>query len=223
MIVDNIKNSPIIFDPWPHKVIKNFLDNETFLACQNVANKIVSMEEFHKKEILWMSDVIELFGLKDDVEIIVNAADKLMDHVEEISKDFPERLQSKLGYFNNPRFGISMAAEKNEIHDEGNNKVMALITYIEPDENSGTLLYRENHEKTFVKEIKWEQNTAFMMYSIPNKTWHKFDSKDGVRVTLNFYYEKIEALEHLNKFSSVKQLSWLHEQFGKNKLIRENL
>jgi hypothetical protein len=220
--IDNLIQSDTIHDPWPHKVIKDFLSPELFSAAKRIADKIVSFDEFHVKEILWMSDIIEVFGMHEEVELIVNAADQLMDYVVEVSKPFEYRLSSKHGYFNNPRFGISMAESRGEIHDEGTNKIMALIIYIEPEHSVGTLLYKDNNLDTFVSEVPWEQNSAFLMFSQPNKTWHKFDSDNQKRITLNFYFEKIEALEHLNKFSTVEQISWLHEQFGKNKLIRVN-
>lgn len=218
--IDNIKDSKLRTEPWPHVVVKDFLSKEAFDAAVRIAKKITSIDEFHVKEILWMSDVINHFGMHDDVQLIVDAADQLMDNVDLVSAPFKDRLTSNLGYFNNPRFGLSMAESRGEIHDEGTNKVMALIIYIEPESSVGTLLYKENDAASPCVEIEWQQNSAFLMFSQPNKTWHKFDSNNQKRVTLNFYFEKIEALEHLNKFSTVEQIAWLHEQFGKNKLIR---
>lgn len=216
----NISKSEILTDPWPHKIVDNVLDEHSFKNLLRVAERIKQIEEFHTKEILWMDDILKLTDAEVVDDIVYNA-NKILDVMPDISKGFTEKITSNLGYFNNPRIGISMANSVGEIHDEGTNKVMAFIIYISPENSTGTLLYKENNRKTFSKEIEWKPNRGFLMYSVPGKTWHSFSSKDDeIRITLNFYYEKLEALHHVNKNFPKESLLWLHNELGKGNLIK---
>lgn len=218
--VESIKRSELISDPWPHKIIENILSPELYFSAKIIANKIINFGALETKEAFWLPDIIELFNLKSEAEDIRIAADQLLDSMSEISEPFVNRLESKLGYFNNPRFNITLPNSSSSIHDEGTNKTMVLVVYLEPEKSIGTLLFEENNQESFSKEIKWKPNTGFLMYSIPNKTWHKVISESNIRVTLNFYFEKIEALQNLNKNLDLIQMDWLYKQFSENKLIR---
>lgn len=217
--IEAIKRTKIETDPWPHMVIDDFILPEYYQRISTLAKDIVSNMEFHDKEILWMSDLIKFFNANDETDLIVDIADVIIKEYETISNKFDKRQTSELGYFNNPRLGISMEQSIGEIHDEGKNKVMALIVYLEPEESVGTLLYNNSNLDSFAKEVEWKQNRALIMFSIPNKTWHKFDSSNQKRLTLNFYYEKLEALEHVRKTFDYDKVLWLLDKFGQNKLV----
>lgn len=222
--LENIFNAKIINDPWPHQIIDNFLDETVFEKIKQLSEKISEIDDYDTSEIIWLNELEELDNIKSVSNDIVECADILVKNFEGISKPYNSiRQKSNLGYFNVPRFGISPANIINEIHDEGTNKIMALIVYISPEESIGTLLYSKNDENYFSKEIQWKPNRAFLMYSIPGITWHKFNSSDKKRITLNFYYEKLEALEHLNKNVSADKVNWIREKFGEGKLTTDKL
>ncbi len=216
--LENVFSSPLISDPWDHQIIDDFFDEQTFKKIQEAAKIFSTLNDYDTPEIVWMNELEDLGVTKETVELIINEADSVAKNFNRISKPYRNKLSSKLGYFNNPRFGVCPPNTVNEIHDEGSNKIMALIVYVDPEESQGTLLYKDNDEKTFVKEIEWKPNRAFLMFSQPNVTWHKYDSKQSTRVTLNFYYEKLEALDHLLNSNSIEKLNWLHEQFLNDKL-----
>lgn len=222
--LENLFNAKIINDPWPHQIIDNFLDETVFEKIKQLSEKISEIDDYDTSEIIWLNELEELDNMKSVSNDIVECADILVKNFEGISKPYNSiRQKSNLGYFNVPRFGISPTNIINEIHDEGTNKIMALIVYISPEESIGTLLYSKNDENYFSKEIQWKPNRAFLMYSIPGITWHKFNSSDKKRITLNFYYEKLEALEHLNKNVSADKVNWIREKFGEGKLTTDKL
>lgn len=222
MNLDNIKNSKLITDPWEHQVVDNVLDADTLASAQRIAKLLSAIDwDYAETEIVWVSELKELGAEQADIDNIVNAANIVMQNFEMISSPYTHRLKSELGYFNNPRFGISGPGSIGEIHDEGTNKIMAFIVYLEPEESVGTLLYKENDVNTLVNTVEWKQNRAIIMFSQPNVTWHSFSSIDKTRVTLNFYYEKIEALSHVSNNNDLDKITWLHDQFGNDKLIRE--
>jgi hypothetical protein len=220
--INKILDAPLLTDPWPHKVIDDVFDEETFAKLKDMAGIINSIDDYDTMEIVWMNELLDLGVSQDTVETIIDDADIIAKHFPKVSKDFPFTLPTHLGWFNNPRVGVCPPNIVNEIHDEGTNKAMALIVYIDPEESLGTLLYHDNDETTFAKEVEWKPNRALLMFSTPNVTWHKFNSKDNPRITLNFYYEKLEALEHLRKQSEDGKILWLLEEFGKDKLVYTN-
>jgi len=220
--IDNILKSPIITDPWPHQIVDNVFDDETFKKIQNVAMFINTLNDYDTPEIIWLNELLSLGVDSNIINTIVDDADLIVKNYQQISNYYPNKLTSNLGYFNNPRFGACPPNTINEIHDEGLNKTMALIIYVDPVESCGTFLYADNSEHSFKKEVEWKPNRAMIMFSQPNVTWHKYNSKDKPRITLNFYYEKIEALEHLKNNQDQEKMLWLYSMFGENKLIFTN-
>lgn len=222
--IQNITQSEIIQSPWPHQVIDNFFDDITFQELQSISNKISTINDYDTSEIIWLNELEALQISSKVTEKILDCADILIKNFDTISKPYDSfRQKSNLGYFNIPRLGISPPNIINEIHDEGTNKIMALIVYLSPNENIGTLLYSKNEESSFSKEIEWLPNRAFLMFSSPGITWHKFNSSNEKRLTLNFYFEKLEALQHLSKNISRDKLFWIYDILGKGKLITEKL
>jgi len=219
--INNIKSSKLLVEPWPHKVIKNFLNEEALSAALKIVDKLAELDKDDVQDTLWMTDILKITGLEKEVEIIVDAADHLIKELDTVSIGFEEKLSSNLGYFNNPRFSVTTEdSEDSEIHDEPSYKVMSLVIYLHPTESIGTLLYLENDEKTLHHEVEWEVNSALMFYTIPDRTWHKYVTNNKRRFTLNFYFETLESLDPGRDSYDIERFSWLHDQFGKGKLIR---
>lgn len=220
--IENILHTQVLTDPWPHQIIDNVFDAATFEQVKTVAKFINRLNDYETPEVVWMNELISLGVDSKIVDTIVSDADCVVKNYMKISANYSKRLSSNLGYFNNPRFGACPANTINEIHDEGVNKVMALIIYVDPEESHGTFLYNSNTEDSLVKEVEWKPNRGFLMFSQPGVTWHKYNSKAMPRITLNFYYEKIEALEHLEFNQEAGKMIWLHSVFGEDKLIVTN-
>jgi hypothetical protein len=219
--INNVISSKLLTDPWPHKVIKNFLSEESLSAALKIVEKLSQLDNDEIEETLWITDIIRITGLEKEAEIIVNAADRLIKNLDIVSTEFKEQLHSNLGYFNNPRFSITTeGSDDGEIHDEPNYKVMSLVVYLAPETSIGTLLYLENDENSFHHEVEWDVNSALMFYTIPNKTWHKYKTNDKRRFTLNFYFETLESLDPSRNSYNIERFLWLHDQFGQGKLIK---
>jgi hypothetical protein len=219
--IDNIRRSKLLVNPWPHKVIKNFLSKESLSAALKIVNKLSELDKDDVQDTLWMTDILKITGYEKEVELIIDAADKLIKNLDVVSSEFREQLKSNLGYFNNPRFSVTTeGADDGEIHDEPNYKVMSLVIYLHPTSSIGTLLYLDNDEDTLHHEVEWQVNSALMFYTIPNKTWHKYMTDGKRRFTLNFYFETLESLDPDRDSYDIERFLWLHEQFGKGKLIK---
>jgi hypothetical protein len=218
--ISNINSAKLLTDPWPHKVFDNVLSQEALDAALTIVSKLSKIDKDEIEDTLWIPDVIELTGLEKECELIIDAADAIIKELASVLECFTDRLDSKLGYFNNPRFGVTVeGASDGEIHDEPNYKVLSLIIYLSPEESIGTLLYRNNNEESLDHEIEWAVNRGLMFCTIPNKSWHKYMTDGNRRFTLNFYFEKLESLDMSRDSQNIERITWLHQQFEKNKLI----
>ena len=77
------------------------------------------------------------------------------------------------------------------IHQEGLEKIWSSVTYITPEKNIGTKMYKEQRDDAFVKEAKWVPNTTFIFCGQRGKTWHSYESNQTTnRITFNFFLMK---------------------------------
>ena len=86
-----------------------------------------------------------------------------------------------------------------------------------PEKTFGTRLYTTEMYESFVKEVEWKKNRAFLMCSQPGITWHSFHSDNNPRMTINFYYEKMENMSYINTLSEEKR-NWFYENLANNNL-----
>lgn len=219
--LQEIIKGEIIYDPWPYKVIDNILKDEIFEIIKSTALEISRTDRQHiLLDDIWPSD-LDRFNLTFNIEpILVDMADELLAISKPLLSQFRKYQKSELGYFNIPRFTYTSGQGKNDIHDEGYTKTMVLVIYVSPDNSFGTELF-DKQDSTHPYEIEWTPNRALLMPSQPGVTWHRGPSNNNEkRFTLNFYYEKLEALDHFNQQDHRK--FWFFEKMGNGRLIALN-
>jgi hypothetical protein len=217
--LDAIISAPIINDPWPYKIIDNILDPETFSRLSQAAAFLsgVEKDDQYYTDGIWPCEFIRLGldqQLADDVTVI---ADQLLTINKDILLQFPNHLESQVGYYNIPRFNYSIGKVNSAIHDEGRSKTMALVIYLIPEQTLGTRLYNGPNQENFVKEVEWKPNRAMLMMSQPGITWHSYVGNGGARYTLNLYFEKMESLSNLDNIKLERKL-WFYDMMGQDKL-----
>lgn len=221
--IQNIKNSPILMDPWPHKVIDNFFDKETFDKIRQTAQYLKKYCIDGKTNPFWLNEALEAGADPATVEDIITATDIILDNIQTILDDFPRYNKSNIGYYAMPKFGISGRDFKYPVHSESSHKVLLFVIYLEPEDERGTRLYSENDESKFVKEIEWKLNRAFLMCPGSDDTWHNWQSNGTVpRITLNIFCEKLESMSSSLTESAPgdnpEGILWLYEKIGQNRL-----
>lgn len=222
--IQKILDAPMLKEPWEHKIIDNFFPEEVFSKIRNAAKKLSNYAEEGKTKPVWMHEALD-YGIEEDVvDSIIITADDILDNINDIKSKFSRSNSSQIGYFAMPKFGVSGKNFSYPIHSESNHKCLLFVIYIDPEVDRGTRLYKEKSEESFVKEIEWKPNRAFVMCPTDNDiTWHNWANlQNPSRVTLNIFCEKLECVETslLNsaKKDELKDLLWLYEQFGKNRL-----
>jgi hypothetical protein len=217
--IDNIINAPIIQDPWPYKVIDNILNKDVFEQFKIAATQIstIKKDDEYYSDGIWPNEFVKLNADPLLQNTTLAIADQLLACHDTILTQFPNHMKSKLGYYNIPRFNYSIGKRNSAIHDEGQNKTMALVIYIIPESTAGTKLYNGPYPENFVKEVEWKPNRGMLMISQPGVTWHSYTSLGGPRYTLNLYFEKMESLDNFDHVDTGRKL-WFYDQMGQGRL-----
>lgn len=233
--IERIKNSPMITEPWEHKVIDNFFPPEVFEKIKAAATFLTKEHTIEgKTNPMWMNECLRNGADPEAVQHIIDAADDILDNIEFLMDDFTEHQTSAQGYFSMPKFGISGPNFTYPVHSESSHKVINFVTYIYPEVDEGTRLYKTHEESSYVKSVDWKENRTFLMTTNHNNdvTWHNWTSEkynNPSRVTLNIFCEKMELLQesilnsgkvkgqnHLEE--RVDDMLWLYDQFSKGHL-----
>jgi hypothetical protein len=222
--IDNILNTPVQTDPWEYKLIDQILDEE---LLEKITKEVVKISKFldgreTDQNGVWLHKAIE-YGFDPDVaEMILEVNKKLLHIAPKLMEKFSSTNTSKIGYFSIPRFGYCVAGQSGGIHDDGefNDKAMIMVIYLYPEESVGTKIYTDDDENTFVKELEWKTNRAFLFAPVKDVTWHNFHANENSRVVLNFYYERMEDLSYLNNLSEDK-IEWFYNQFASDNVSVE--
>ncbi len=226
--IEKIKKSPILQDPWQHKIIEDFFPDHIFEKIREVAKSLSDQViDSEKTYPMWLNEALNRGADPSIIDVIIEAADNILDNIPYLLEDFTDKQFSSQGYFAMPKFGISGKNFKYPIHTESSHKVILFVIYLYPDNDVGTRLYRENDEKSFTKAIPWKPNTAFMtaITGDNDKTWHNWSgSGNPTRITLNIFCEKLEQLENSvirsgrSNTDSMDDLLWVYEQFARGHL-----
>ena len=166
--------------PWPHLVIDNFYDDETWAY---VCDKESLFKEY-----------------KDQAELKTHGIS--FSHIEDyilksyFSKHLPidyllEKFPNHRDFYQlepDASLKVSRLPKLFSIHDEVSHKVFSVITFIEPEHSIGTILF--DQEKNLNKIITWKPNRAVVFAPIDNVTWHSFGNwEETDRYTVDFFWQ----------------------------------
>lgn len=223
--IDNIRNSPVLNEPWEHKIIDNFFPEEVFKKIQatavDLSNRFTIPE---KTNPMWLNEVLKNGGDPETVDFIIDATDDILDNIEQIMSDFENYQTSAQGYYAMPKFGISGKGFHYPVHTESNHKVLLFVVYMFPEHDIGTSLYSSHEESSLYKSVEWKPNRAFMMApKNEDVTWHNWSaSVNPSRTTLNMFCEKMEVLStsmlKSGEDDEDNDVLWLYEKFAEGRL-----
>ena len=167
--------------PWPHLVIDNFYDHETW---EYVCNKEALFKKYKKNASLKTHGVA--FQNIDDS--ILNSYFSKNLTIDFLVDKFPNHRNFD-ELFPVVHLKVSRLPKLFGIHDEVASKVFSVITFIEPEHSVGTILFDEN--KNLNKVITWKPNRAVIFAPIDNVSWHSYGNSDpSDRYTVDFFWER---------------------------------
>jgi hypothetical protein len=222
--IDNIFKTPIGTTPWEYQIVDNILTDDFYKTLVNESDKLkqVLSSQPIDQDGIWMFKA-KKYGISQEViDTIFNINQLLLKNATKILNQFSIKNVSDIGYFSIPRLGFCPPGAFGEIHDDGDtmDKTMIMVIYISPEKSKGTRLYSANDPNSFVKELDWKENRAFIFSPVKNVTWHDFVPGEQERVTLLFYYERIEDLSYINRLS-IEKKEWFYDNFDNDNLLIE--
>ena len=193
--LDKCIDTPVEADPWQHQILTDSLPQDSFnklkKSCDQFIKKPVDKlihihpGQFKEHKIEWYDEIHDLG------RVILSNAKKLCERYNnhrwfpEISLNGHISITPPLPY-------------KFHIHMEGVAKFWSSVTYITPDKNIGTKMYRKEEPSSFVKEAHWKPNNTFIFCGKRNETWHSYESGESTnRITLNFFLMKDDPRNYL--------------------------
>lgn len=222
--LDAILNCEVKKNPWQYKIIDDIIEKSTFDKLKESTlqlSKIKKDNEFYSDGI-WPNE-FNFFKLSDEIyDIVLTCSSEFLSVKEKLLCQFNPFLESKIGYYNIPKFNYSINKKESSIHDEGTTKTLALIIYLIPENTLGTKLYKTKNKDSFVTEIPWKENRGFLMCTEPGKSWHGYTNNGQPRYTLNLYYEKLESLSDIKNNNTIERSLWFLNNMDEKELISYN-
>ena len=191
--IDKCINTDVITTPWPHQIIENTFDKDVFEKLRTqCGKKFKSSSKFVTKELVQIhpKDYKE-YGI-DFYDETLDICKKLLENAKLLCGRYP-----KYRWF--PNLGINAHISitpplpwQFHIHQEGIEKIWSSVTYITPENNIGTKMYKAQNEKALVGEAPWKPNSTFIFCGQENKTWHSYESNQNTnRITFNLFIMKL--------------------------------
>ena len=185
--LDKCLNAKVISKPWPHQIINNTLSKNVFeklkMQCEKLDIKRNDLVHIYPKDY-------KKYNI-DFYDETVSICKNLLENAEILCGRYP-----KYRWFENLAANAHISITpplpwKFYIHQESMEKIWSSVTYITPQKNVGTKMYREEAECTFVKEAPWIPNSTFIFCGQQNKTWHSYESNQNTnRITFNLFIMK---------------------------------
>lgn len=203
--IKNILSSPIIDSPWPHQIVDDFLDEQTFKSLEILAKSLLPDHSIKKGQSI---DPIDLVAMKNKIdpdlyESLLMYNKQLLTYNKELLSLYPHH-RSYQKYYSMPSFHfMDKDAGWHHVHDETIDKALSIVLYIEPEISAGTKIFSGTQEKDFEFEVEWKKNRALIFCGIEGVTWHSFGTERYQRATLNFFLRE-HNLPHVLKETNDK-------------------
>ena len=189
--INKCTNTKIENVPWPHQIIKNTLPLPVFeklkTQCEKIDIQHTDISHIYPKD--YKKHNIDFYN--ETVDICKN----ILENARILCGKYP-----KYRWFENLAVNAHISITpplpyKFYIHQEGIEKIWSSVTYITPEKNVGTKMYKEQRDDAFVKEAKWVPNTTFIFCGHQGKTWHSYESDQATnRITFNLFLMKDKPL-----------------------------
>lgn len=203
--IDNVTNAPVVLEPWRHQLIDNFFTDSDFKKVNNAATALLEVyknQAITSDNCLTIAQVYDVIG-EDVFNILLDANSSLLANIDQLVRPYPNHRKFN-SYISMPTFHILPPHyPPQKIHDEAYDKTVSIVVYLYPESSTGTALFKNNTQESFVKEVDWEQNKSMLFCGEENVTWHDFYSKDSPRITLNFFLRELRSKTLIEDESNV--------------------
>ena len=139
--IEKLPTSPLITDPWNHKVIDELFNASTFSILESAAIQLMPLVK--KQDRLFVHPFkLESLGIDATVyNTLIECGNMLLTSVDATLRTFPNSKKSTLGYFCLPHFAISGPQYSYRVHNDSMHRALTILTYVTPKDSFGTNIY----------------------------------------------------------------------------------
>jgi hypothetical protein len=194
--IKKLVEEPVVQEPWPYQTIDNAIGPSLFEKINQQCQPLLNLKLDNLLQIY--SDDFQKYNLDFNKELNIISEELLANH-KKITKNYPYNrngLQRTSDWY----LGVTPPLpHRSSIHQESLSKILSVVVYVAPCQNTGTLMYKTQSNNDYVKTIPWKPNNAFAFCGKENTTWHSYQSDIlSNRVTLNFFVRRSINLPNWN-------------------------
>ena len=174
------------------KIIENFLDPEYLSTLQSLDIKPTEQDQIKIYQNIIIGDRVIQNDCISDVTL-----KSLNSHYHNKAINILKELYDYSDFF----IIETGANYKFPIHDDTPNKLLSGVVYLKPEENSGTIFYK-NKKGDDKKEIGWKVNKAVFFSRSERNTWHSYQGdgkKNRLVLVYNLMTKRIKEVYKIEK------------------------
>jgi hypothetical protein len=221
--IEKAHTSDLLTDPWNYKIVDHLFNESSFLILESAAQSLMQTIEQDNRAFIHPYKFSKL-GIDSSVySCFIECANILLANVSSLLDGFPDSKKSSLGYFCLPHFGVSGPDYTEPVHTDSHTRALTVVTYILPEHNIGTDLYRTQDITSFVKTVEWKQNRT-LMFTPSNSSWHTWhNTADISRITIDFTCHRLEnlnkVLDNMRKQDKDNLIEWFLKEMTNGNLM----
>jgi hypothetical protein len=168
-----LKNKfPVAKEPWPHIIIDNYLDKETF----NFLSKIRLKKVKSSKDISISHNKVFIDGRIEGTALPKSFIRDFQKKYHKknmaiLSQLAPKKV--KLYDYSDFSLVVTPPGSSFPIHEDVPTKLLSCVVYVYPKKSPGTFLYA-NKKGGIEKEVKWKVNRALFFSRKTAETFHSY-------------------------------------------------
>jgi len=181
-----IINEPIVQFPWPHQIVQEAMDQSLF---DKIKQDCEHLQNVRMSNILQIYPTLfEKYNLTFAKELKILSQELLVEFKKIIENYYYPYHKTVVSPWIQTQITVIPPNNTYPIHDECYDKILSMVVYIAPTENTGTMLYSSNDENSLEATVPWKENTSFVFCGEQEKTWHSYGNQScDNRVSLNFF------------------------------------
>ena len=206
---DEKQNDPKIKVMFKYKVIDNFLNKEDFDRLNSIKLDEIphnSIKVYHNEIDLNKKLITNSFDEKIIRDLQENYHNKTFEILKELNYE-----KSKLYEYSDFTIIKTGRNYKFPIHDDTPNKLLSGVIYLYPEQNKGTIIYK-NKKGEDKRIIEWKQNRSLFFSREEKITWHSYEgnnTSDRVALVYNLMTTQIKKVFEIEKKSYIfGKLRW---------------
>lgn len=188
--INNLLNSPIQPTPWSHQSVSGFFETDAHTkiteGIQGLLATLNPNETYDGATNISIYDAKDYIG-QEAFDIISEANESILDNLSNIFTKYPNH-RNYASVMCVPSFSVIAPNQIFPyINDSAIDKVCNIVSFMTPNINIETVLYKSNDPESENVTVTNQYNTGIVYCPVSNVTWAKYNPTATRYVTINFF------------------------------------